>query len=159
MPLALIFAAAATLSPLFTDLGPVGVAVAPARPAALTVRSGNQVVTARLTSVAVPDCAGAPWLYGVAVGPGQSCTRVSGISVTVGGGVVIVPVQAYAALGNIARAALQPTRAGADLYMRGGEGGAEDYGVTFRFDRHGLVERRVYWPDGTAETTTFTPAG
>ncbi len=159
MLLPLIFAAVAALSPLFTDLGRVGVAIAPTRTAALTARSGSQVVTARLTSVAVRDCAGAPWLYGVAAGPGQRCTRVSGIVVTIGGGAVIVPVQAYAALGNIDRAALQSTRAGADLYLRGGEGGAEDYGVTLRFDSHGLVERRVYWPDGTAETTTFTPAG
>lgn len=159
MPLALIFAAVAALSPLFTGLGNLGVAVAPYRTSVLTARSVGKVVTARLTSVAIRDCAGSPWLYGVAAGPGQRCTRVSGIAVTVGGGAVMIPVQAYAALGNIERAALQPTRAGAELYLRGGEGGAEDYGVTFRFDRHGLVERRVYWPDGTAETTTFTPAG
>ena len=159
MPLALIFTAAAVLSPLFTDVGPVGSTIVPAKPAALTAGSGSRVVKAKLTTVAVRDCSGASWLYGVAAAPGQGCTRVSGIAITVGGGAVIVPVQAYAALGNIGRAALQPTKGGAELYLRGGEGGSEDYGVTFRFNRHGLVERRVYWPDGTAETTIFTSAG
>ncbi len=156
MPFALAFVAAAgALSPLFGDLAPAAVAVTPTKPAALAGRWAGLSVATRIATVAIHGCGHAPWLYGVTATADDRCTRVAQIDVRVNGTTLPLPVQAYASLGNVTHALLGSSKTGFSLYLRGAEGGAEDYGVTFSFDRRGLVERKIYWPDGTAERTSY----
>lgn len=155
---ALSIVVAVALSPLFTQIAPHSVELNPARPAMLTARWIGKPVTVRIASVAMHGCGNAPWLYGVTANTDDRCSRLSQLSVILAGAPLIVPIQAFVGLGNIEHAEVRTTTKTLAVDLRGAEGGAEDYGVTLTFDRHGLIERRVYWPDGTAETTSFTTA-
>lgn len=159
MPVALaLVAAAAALSPLFTDLNAPSIAVSPSKAVALSTRWLGKPVAVRLATAATHNCGSSPWLYGASATVDDRCTRVATVTVAINGVKLPVPAQSYAVLGNVTHVLLQPTKGGVALYLRGAEGGAEDYGATLIFDRTGLVQRRIYWPDGTAERTTYTMA-
>ena len=143
-------------SPLFSSLDPIGTRPVRAdRPTAFQLRWQGRPVTIRVASARLAGCNGLTWLRGVSPTPDGRCSHLASVDVSVGGRRLMVPIFAYADLGEVRQAAVRAGARRVDLYLRGSEG-AEDYGATLSFDRTGLVKRRVYWPDGTGETTTYT---
>ena len=143
-------------SPLFSSPEPAGArAVAPSRPTLISGRWQGQPVRVRIASVALTRCNELTWLRGVSPTRSGRCSHLGEVKVIVGGRELLSPVSAYADLGEVHQAALRATAGRLDLLLRGSEG-AEDYGVTLSYDRSGLVQRRLYWPDGGGETTSYT---
>jgi hypothetical protein len=74
--------------------------------------------------------------------------------VTLAGKPLMIPQSAYTDLGDVHQAMVRTTPRRVELDLRGSES-AEDYGATLSFDRRGLIQRRIHWPDGSAEITTY----
>ena len=158
MPAMLVIGALATLSPLFDQIAPHAVSVSPARPAVIGARWGGKPVAVRIASVALHGCGRGPRLYGVTANAEDRCSRLARLTVSLDGAPLAVPTRAFDNLGDIELAEVRTAGKLFALDLRGAQGGAEDYGVTLTFDRRGLVDRRIYWPDGSAETARFTGA-